>query len=464
MRKVHSKIIIWILASFGLWITISLFACSTSSTGDDIDDGTAPDIVTDLAVIDFDTVSITLSWTATGDDDDVGTASSYDIRYLTYPLMWNNWDSAVQVSGEPSPQPSGSTETFTITGLMEDTTYYIALRVYDEEGNTEGISNVVSATCVYDFTVTFPDSNLESVIREILNKPQGDILKSELITIEDLSANSRDITNLNGLEHCTNLIYINMIDNNIDSLYPLADLDRLFSLNMMTNQIGDLAPLASLTSLERLYITDNQISDISHLSGLTILKQLSLSYNEIDDISPLSGLTALQVLSIAGNQFTDISPLSGLTDLEELYLGGNSIGDLSPLSGLTNLKWLYIEHCSIDDISGLSGLSNLEALKANSNIIDDLSPLAGLTSLTDLDLNYNQYIVSLDSLVDLINLNKLALRQNSITDISPLLDNSGLGTGDTIWLYENPLSQQSREDYVDTLRARGATVFVEEPE
>lgn len=450
---------------FFMFLGIMLFitACSSNSTGgDDVDDGTAPDRITDLAIADFDTVSITLTWTATGDDNDVGTASGYDIRYLTYALTWINWDSATQVPGEPSPQPSGTTETFTLTGLTKDTTYFLAVRAYDEEGNSEGMSNVVNATCIYDFAVNFPDANLEAAIRTILGQPSGDILKSDLLTMEDLSANEQEIADLTGVENCLNLIFINLIDNNISDISPLAGLIELFSLNLMYNQISVLDSLAGLSSLERLSLTYNQISDISPLAGLTGLTELTLSYNEIADLSPLAGLINLQVLSLAHNQFTDISDLSGLTALEKLFLGANSIDDISPLADLDNLTSLYIEHTDVTDLSPISGLVNLEALFASSNGISDINALAGMTGLKELNLSYNIHITSIDSLVNLTNLQKLYLRQDSIIDISPLVDNSGLGSGDSIWLEWNPLSQQSIDVHIPALEARGVVVLYDE--
>ena len=52
--------------------------------------------------------SITLTWTAPGDDGDIGTAASYDIRYSLSSINASNWNDATQVTGEPSPQTAGS--------------------------------------------------------------------------------------------------------------------------------------------------------------------------------------------------------------------------------------------------------------------------------------------------------------------------------------------------------------------
>ncbi len=88
--------------------------------------------------------SITLTWTAPGDDGDVGTASQYDLRYSTSLITEANWNQATSVSGVPSPQSAGSAESFTVTGLTPGTTYYFAIKAADEMANWSTLSNVAS--------------------------------------------------------------------------------------------------------------------------------------------------------------------------------------------------------------------------------------------------------------------------------------------------------------------------------
>jgi Leucine-rich repeat (LRR) protein len=52
----------------------------------------------------------------------------------------------------------------------------------------------------------------------------------------------------------------------------------------------------------------------------------------------------------------------------------------------------------------------------------------------------------------------LDLSYNNISDISPLVENSGLSAGDTVYLSGNPLSPTSIDDYVPQLEARGVAV------
>jgi hypothetical protein len=88
--------------------------------------------------------SVTLHWTAPGDDSLSGRAASYDLRYATYPITSQNWFLATQVIGEPSPAMPGQREGWTISGLNNNTMYYFALRTLDDAGNWSLLSNVVS--------------------------------------------------------------------------------------------------------------------------------------------------------------------------------------------------------------------------------------------------------------------------------------------------------------------------------
>jgi len=105
---------------------------------------TPPAAIANLATGAVTSASVVLNWTAPGDDGNVGTASQYDIRYSAATITEANWNAAAQVTGEPAPKVAGSAETFTITGLQPNTTYYFAIRTADEVPNWSAISNVVN--------------------------------------------------------------------------------------------------------------------------------------------------------------------------------------------------------------------------------------------------------------------------------------------------------------------------------
>ena len=105
-------------------------------------DTTPPANVTDLSVSGATTNSLTLIWTAPGEDGNNGTAAEYDIRYATSNIDNETWEFAIQASGEPAPEPAGSNETFVVGGLASATTYYFALKAGDDAGNWANLSNI----------------------------------------------------------------------------------------------------------------------------------------------------------------------------------------------------------------------------------------------------------------------------------------------------------------------------------
>ncbi len=105
-----------------------------------------PAQITDLSLSNITDSSVLLAWTAPGDDGNTGTASSYDIRYSTTPIVTATWGAATAVTGEPAPLVAGSNQSFTVTGLNPETMYYFGIRTSDEVPNVSGLSNVPSAT------------------------------------------------------------------------------------------------------------------------------------------------------------------------------------------------------------------------------------------------------------------------------------------------------------------------------
>jgi len=112
-----------------------------------VTDLNAPATTTDLAASSPQDTSINLTWISPGDDvgatGNFGTPTTYDVRYSTAVITDANWSSATPVTtGEPTPQAAGATETMTVTGLSDGTTYYFALKTTDDNTNTSSLSNV----------------------------------------------------------------------------------------------------------------------------------------------------------------------------------------------------------------------------------------------------------------------------------------------------------------------------------
>ncbi|UCG61888.1 MAG: fibronectin type III domain-containing protein [Candidatus Zixiibacteriota bacterium] len=129
---------------------LTLFVASCSDDDNPVtpppnDDTVAPSTITDLTAGQPTGTTITLTWTAPGDDGDIAEADHYDIRYATFSITDDNWESATAVGSPPEPTVGGAQQSFTVGGLNSNTIYYFAIRAADEVPNWSGTSNVASA-------------------------------------------------------------------------------------------------------------------------------------------------------------------------------------------------------------------------------------------------------------------------------------------------------------------------------
>jgi hypothetical protein len=116
-----------------------------------------PAPVTNLAADATGDTDFLLTWTAPGDDGMLpGAASEYDIRYSIIPITEDNFATADQVAGEPTPSQSGETEQFLVTGLRSRTDYYFALQTADEVENWSEMSNNGFALAMTNFLLVNP--------------------------------------------------------------------------------------------------------------------------------------------------------------------------------------------------------------------------------------------------------------------------------------------------------------------
>ncbi|MGP8323231.1 MAG: FlgD immunoglobulin-like domain containing protein [Methanosarcinaceae archaeon] len=152
-----------------IFLFISMFGESVKAQ-----DTTAPAAITNLTASNPTASSITLTWTAPGDDGTIGTAAAYDIRYSTTNITEANWNSATQVTGETFPQTAGSAETHTVTGLTSETTYYFAVKTTDEVSNESGLSNVgMDTTAETSGNIYFYYDAEDQVVGETLPHASG---------------------------------------------------------------------------------------------------------------------------------------------------------------------------------------------------------------------------------------------------------------------------------------------------
>ena len=313
---------------------------------------------------------------------------------------------------------------FITTHLVGDINDGVQLRLIDMHGNFTSHYFPIDITDLLPKAkvISIPDPNLASAVRETIDlAPNDSITQLVMRRLISLTASSRQITDLTGLEHAVNMQDLFLDSNQIRDLTPLAGATELTQLEISENPISDITPLTKLKNLSELSCRNAQISDIAPLARLTNLTELDLSGNPIRDITPLAGLTNLLELGLGSSQqpISDIAPLAGLVNLKGLTLLYASITDMNQIAGLTELTYLSLFGVPINDIGPLTGLSKLTSLELISCKIDDARPFAGLKNLTVLGLVDNQ-ISDVSPLTELENLEKLYLAGNPIKDTKPL--------------------------------------------
>ena len=321
---------------------------------------------------------------------------------------------------------------FVSTELIEDFQDQVFLYVMDKHGGitSQAFPIDISGILPPPNFVSIPDPNLAAAIREVLGFGENDPISQRAVrSLNVLDASDRQIKNLSGLEHATQLesLYLGDFDgndgnnNNVSDLTPLKNLTQLKQLWLGINNVSDITPLKNLTELVSLILFSNNVSDLTPLKNLTQLKQLKLGRNPISDLTPLRNLTKLDDLSFWWSKnVSDLTPLRNLTQLKVLTLGGNTISDFTPLRNLTKLEYLTLSSSNVSDITVLAKMPQLKVLNLDRNPISDLTPLRNLTKLEYLNLSFNN-VSDITPLINLTGLETLRLEGNPIRNHARLL-------------------------------------------
>lgn len=228
----------------------------------------------------------------------------------------------------------------------------------------------------------FEDVNLERAARqEVFAKRYSD----EPITAEDAAKISQivgqgfEIKSLAGIEHCKQLRLIQLADNAIEDITPIASLNKLQSIDLSGNQLSDVAPLQELVKLQYLNLSGNSIDSIAALERLTGLRSLYLSQNKIQEIEVIQNMPKLWSLYLDENPVADASPIQSLKYLNDLSLRDCSLRSVDFIEPLTDLRYLNLSQNQIQDASRM-----VQCLKA-----DRESGLLRFSPYLKLDLTEN---------------------------------------------------------------------------
>jgi len=131
---------------------------------------TRPAAIDDLAIDQTGSQFVRLAWTSTELDNIPGMPSYYDIRYSTSPITGNNFPNAKKVNDQLITSPPGTAESYSVTGLANETHYYFAIKIVNSDGNLSGLSNIVSATTLLPARPDYVINDLQGPTEGFLGK------------------------------------------------------------------------------------------------------------------------------------------------------------------------------------------------------------------------------------------------------------------------------------------------------
>lgn len=312
---------------------------------------------------------------------------------------------------------------------------YIDLGGYD----VKDLSGLAEAKNLTSISIT--NSGLENL----------DLFTAELPTVRNLYLYGNNIKDLTGLKYLPNLQTLELTNNGLTDLGLLttADLSKLIYLNLQNNQIQSLAslkdvkaqfscgctnlslaynPLESLEGLELFQNLSTLIINSCDLTGLDLLENVgtmdSLSYLQLQDnhISELTGIEKfphLESLDLSNNELTSLEGIDVLPDLTALYCSDNKLTDMQPIGALKHLQNLTLSRNQIASMKGLGGQDSLESVDLQENDLVSLEGMGELPALTLLDLG-NNGLTSITGISKAPRLTSLRLNGNNLSDVSEI--------------------------------------------
>jgi len=141
--------------------------------------------------------------------------------------------------------------------------------------------------------VVFADPSLEAVLREALSQAAGDIYDSDLLGVSELVAASRNIHDLSGVQHCSNLTKLYLANNQVTDLGPLAGLSNLEQLDLTGNPLTDIASLCAIPGyLARALAPSGLLVAASTATGRSA--EISVSLESLDSVEGVEATAVLR--------------------------------------------------------------------------------------------------------------------------------------------------------------------------
>src|SRR5215472_10929737 len=129
--------------------------------------------------------------------------------------------------------------------------------------------------------VSIPDPGLNAAIREALQKPSGPLTQQDLLSLTNLNARNRNITDVQGLEAARNLVSLELEINHLANFSVPNELTNLMVLDLSANPLTNFFLPSEFTSLTSLSIESAGLTELVLPAGLTRLNNLDLEGNDL---------------------------------------------------------------------------------------------------------------------------------------------------------------------------------------
>ncbi|XP_027139417.1 leucine-rich repeat and IQ domain-containing protein 1 [Larimichthys crocea] len=208
--------------------------------------------------------------------------------------------------------------------------------------------------------------------------------------LQSLSLRCCGLKSLEGLNHLSQLCYINVQENDISFI----DCENMMSLRVLQLSHNKLTSIHGLTGAENLDVLDlshNFITRIAGLESVRRLQRLLVDHNQLISTKGLRDVYTLLHLNCSHNHLASVEGLESSALLNTLDLRANSLNEPPSLNNHVLLRELHLDDNSISSLQGLTAcwLPLMQHFSVAQNRITQLPSMSDCVSLANLDLRFN---------------------------------------------------------------------------
>lgn len=312
-----------------------------------------------------------------------------------------------------------------------------------------------------DAPIEFADPVAEEMLRNMIEKPEGEVYISDLQKIHAIYIHSdagyysdiqspdssgrvprgkdavgpwetKRIETLEDFKYCYNLQYLMLRNELVEfpSLEPLKELPQLEGIHIDTQLSEEgMKELGEITTLKKIGFGDIELFSLEAICNLPQLEALDFNETKVnkkvlEDIGKITTLKSLELgtydpkynLGTNWGELTDGSFLLPIADqLTSFYAAAGIAWNTDVLAQMTNMEKLGINHGT--DMSFLEHMPNLRILDTYCCTPEDWKVLEKLEKLEFLDICGNMYVeieIDLEELQAIPNLDYLSLTFTTI--------------------------------------------------